>query len=92
MTDVIKRMIDTLSPSRVELTDPEGYKDGRITGDKEQICVDLLLASQGLIEPVPSLEYYVGKWDIRYPDGTPLWEHIPEAKGMYDAGVLDGMV
>lgn len=86
MTKVIERMIKELSLEPPELSDPKGYKDGKIVGDAEEICLNLLMGD------MTSWEYYTGLWDIRYPDGTPVWEWIPEAKGMREAEVLDGVL
>ena len=82
MIRVIDRMIKELSLEPPELSDPEGYKDGKIVGDAEEICLRLLMGDR------TSYEYYTGVWDIRDPDGEPVWEWIPEAKGMREARII----
>ena len=82
MVKVIENMIKELSVVAPELEDPEGYRDGKIVGDAEEICMALLMGDR------TSVEYYTGMWDIRYPDGTPVWEWIPEAKGMREANII----
>ena len=86
MTKIIKKMVKSLTIEVPGVVEPEGYCGGKIVGDKEEICLNLLMGDR------TSYEYYTGVWDIRYPDGEPVWEWIPEAKGMREAGVLDGML
>lgn len=82
MTKIIKKMVNSLTIESPRVVDPEGYSKGRIVGDKEEICLNLLMGD------MTSWEYYTGLWDIRYPDGTPVWECIPEAKGMREANII----
>ena len=83
---IIEKMINNLTIESPVVVEPKGYCGGKIVGDKEEICLNLLMGD------MTSWEYYTGLWDIRYPDGTPVWEWIPEAKGMREAGVLDGVL
>ena len=88
MTDAVKRVLKELSQARPKLVDPEGYRDGKLIADKDEICMRLLMAANGMGEPVKEYGYYVGLRNIRNPDGTELFESIPEARGMREAGII----
>lgn len=83
MEKAVKRWAQSLEIKPVKRKEIEGYdKDGRFVGDAEEICVRLLMGER------TNYGYYTGLWDIRKPDGSELYESIPEAKGMREANII----
>lgn len=84
MEKAVKRWAQSLKIKPIKRKEIEGYdKDGRFVGDGEEICVRLLMG-----ERMPGYGYYTGVWNIRKPDGSELYESIPEAKGMREAKII----
>lgn len=81
-------MLKELNKKPPKPKDPSGYKDGKLIADKEKICMRLLMAANGMGKPVKEYGYYVGLWNIRNPDGTELFESIPEVRGMREARII----
>ena len=83
MTSAVKRMAVVLRRKVRKLPFVDGYRDGKFVGDKEDVCIRMLMG-----EELPGYGYYTGVWDIRRPDGSELYEAIPEAKGMREAHII----
>ena len=83
MVNAVNRMLGVLKRKARGLPEVDGYAEGKFVGDKEDVCIRMLLG-----EELPGYGYYTGVWDIRKPDGSELYEAIPEARGMREANII----